>query len=52
MFFDLQSWRDRFEKARTDNNVVLVRDLLDEIAEQYQTVAKDRRNVSPRFTLQ
>ena len=39
MFFNLQSWRERFEQARTDKNVPLVRDLLDELAAAYRKVS-------------
>jgi hypothetical protein len=42
MLFDLQSWRERFEQARADKNVPLVRELLDEVAAEYQKMSQER----------
>jgi hypothetical protein len=42
MFFDLQSWRERFEQARTDKNATLVRELLDEVAAAYQKMSHEK----------
>jgi len=41
MFFDLNSWRERFEQARTDKNAPLVRELLDEVATEYRKMSNE-----------
>jgi hypothetical protein len=42
MLFNLQSWRERFEQARTDKNAPLVRELLDEVATAYRRMSHER----------
>ena len=50
MFFDLQSWRERFEQARVDKDAPLLRDLLDEVATAYQKMSYENVNgVFARF---
>ena len=42
MLFDLESWRERFEQARTDKNAPFLRELLDEIATAYQRMSHEK----------
>jgi hypothetical protein len=42
MLFDLESWRESFEQARTDKNAALVRELLDEAATAYRKMSNER----------
>jgi hypothetical protein len=42
MPFDLPSWRERFEQARSERNAPLVRDLLDEVATAYRRMSKEK----------
>ena len=44
MFFDLQSWRERFEQARADKDAPRLRELLDEVATAYQKMSYDKDN--------
>jgi hypothetical protein len=41
----LQSWREKFEQARTDKNAPLVRELLDEVATAYRKMSQERFTV-------
>jgi len=50
MFFDLQSWRERFEQARADKDAPRLRELLDEVATAYQKMSYEKVNgVFARF---
>jgi hypothetical protein len=50
MLFDLQSWRERFEQARTDKNAPFLRELLDEIATVYEKMSREKSSsVFARF---
>ena len=50
MFFNLQSWRERFDQARTDKNVPLVHELLDELAAAYRKISqRENRGFFARF---
>jgi len=53
MFFDLTSWREKFEQARADKNATLVRELLDEVAAAYQEMSSEGFSSFPaRFVMQ
>jgi hypothetical protein len=41
MFFNLKSWRDRFDQARTEKDTSLVRELLDELATEYRKMCHE-----------
>jgi hypothetical protein len=48
MLFNLNSWREKFEQARTDYNAGLVRELLDELAAEYRKMCNEGRLISLR----
>jgi hypothetical protein len=53
MFFNLQSWRERFDQARTERNANLVRELLDELAREYSRMCRDhKRSVFARLVME
>ena len=53
MFFDLTSWREKFEQARVDKNATLVRELLDEVAAAYQEMSHEGfSSLSARFVME
>jgi hypothetical protein len=53
MVFDLTSWRDRFEQARSEKNPNLVRELLDELATEYHKMCYEGASsvASARFAM-
>jgi hypothetical protein len=53
MFFNLKSWRDKFEQARTEKNTSLVRELLDELATEYRKMSHEgASSLSARIVMQ
>jgi hypothetical protein len=41
MLFNLKSWREKFDQARTEYNAGLVRELLDELATAYRKMSHE-----------
>jgi hypothetical protein len=53
MFFNLKSWRDRFDQARTQKDTSLVRELLDELATEYRKMChEEASSLSARLVME
>ena len=51
MLFNLKSWHDKFDQARTEKDASLVRELLDELVTEYRKVWHERAPISAQFMM-
>lgn len=53
MLFNLKSWRDKFDQARTEKDTSLVCELLDELVTEYRKVWHEgASSISARFVME